>query len=55
MSGLPQLGGDNCSRSAFVGGVLGAIHRVPDDWAARATDAEEVRKGADKIVSECGC
>ncbi len=36
-------GGDSCGRAILLGGVLGAIHGVPESWQARLKSGSEVQ------------
>ena len=47
-----QLGGDNCSRSTYIGGVMGALYGVPEEFVSRASAHEEIVKSAEKVVGD---
>eukprot|EP00043_Microstomoeca_roanoka_P014147 m.139367 g.139367 ORF g.139367 m.139367 type:complete len:310 (-) comp15941_c4_seq1:90-1019(-) len=48
-----MLGGDNCSRSVFVGGLLGAAYpeSVPEDeWVAKVTEYDQMRPLVEAVL-----
>jgi ADP-ribosylglycohydrolase len=47
-------GGDNCSRSVYLGALLGAAYgaqSVPQDWRSRVTGWTEMEAAIDKVVA----
>lgn len=48
-----MAGGDNCSRSVYLGALLGAAHGVggvPSDWKQKVTGWADMEKAIDTIV-----
>lgn len=48
-------GGDNCSRSIYLGALLGAAYgaeAVPADWKQKVTGWEDMAKAIDTVVGQ---
>lgn len=42
-------GGDSCGRAVLLGGILGAVHGVPDEWAKRLSGFDQVNSLLDDL------